>query len=138
MEDQFETLESAHDFVALLAETVAEAKRELERDVQREAAPSRRLDALRIAAYYVDKLELHLKRSRRILNDLRAVRRLLFEERDNRSKRYPVEAADQLPSAPLRSKTLADESHPSGASNGRLPPNLAISCWQPVKESRPL
>jgi hypothetical protein len=51
MEDQFETLESAHDFVALLAETVAEAKRELERDVQREAAPSRRLDALRIAAY---------------------------------------------------------------------------------------
>jgi hypothetical protein len=31
MEDQFETLESAHDFVALLAETVAEAKRELER-----------------------------------------------------------------------------------------------------------
>jgi len=43
MEDQFETLESAYDFVALLAETVAEAKRELESDVQRESAsnPSR-------------------------------------------------------------------------------------------------
>jgi len=111
MEGQFETLESAHNFVALLAETVAEAKRELERDLQREAAPSRRLDALRIAAYNIDKLELHLKRSRRILNDLRAVRRLLFEERDNRSKRHPVEAADLLPSAPLRSKSLADGSH---------------------------
>jgi hypothetical protein len=111
MEDQFETLESAHDFVALLAETVAEAKRELERDVQREAAPSRRLDALRIAAYNVDKLELHLKRSRRILNDLRAVRRLLFEERDSRSKRHPVEAPDLLPSAPLRPKSFADEGH---------------------------
>ena len=35
MEDQFETLESAHDFMALLAETVAEAKQELESDVQR-------------------------------------------------------------------------------------------------------
>jgi hypothetical protein len=34
LEDQFETLESAHDFTALLAETVAEAKRELESDVQ--------------------------------------------------------------------------------------------------------
>jgi hypothetical protein len=110
MEDQFETLESAHDFVALLAETVAEAKRELARDVQREAAPSRRLDALRIAAYNVDKLELHLNRSRRILNDLRTVRRLLFEERDSRSKRHPVEAPD-LPSSLLRSKSFADEGH---------------------------
>ena len=96
MEDQFETLESAHDFMALLAETVAEAKRELERDVQREAAPSRRLDVLRIAAYNVDKLELHLKQSRRILNDLRTVRRLLFEERDSRNKRHPVDAPDLL------------------------------------------
>ena len=109
MEDQFETLESAHDFVALLAETVAEAKRELERDVQREAVPSRRLDALRIAAYNVDKLELHLKQSRRILNDLRTVRRLLFEERDSRNKRHPVEAPDLPPSSPLPSKSFADE-----------------------------
>ena len=81
MEEQFETLESARDFVALLAETVEEAKRELEHDVQRESSPSRRLDALRIAAYNVDKLELHLNQSRRILNDLRTLRRLLFEER---------------------------------------------------------
>jgi hypothetical protein len=111
MEYQFETLESAHDFVALLAEAVAESKRELERDVQREVAPSRRLDALRIAAYNVDKLELHLNRSRRILNDLRTVRRLLFEERASRSKRNPVEAADPLPSSRLGSKSFADEGH---------------------------
>jgi len=112
MEDQFETLESAHDFVELLAETVAEAKRELERDVQREAAPSRRLDALRIAAYNVDKLELHLNRSRRILNDLRTLRRLLFEERDSRSKRHPVGAPDLPPSSPLRPKSFADAGRP--------------------------
>jgi len=85
MEDQFENLESAHEFVALLAETVAEAKRELESDVQRESASnvSRRLDALRVALYSLGKLELHVNRTSRILNDLRTLRRLLFEERES-------------------------------------------------------
>ena len=92
-EGQFETLESAQDFVTLLCETAAEAKRELERDVQRESVPSRRLDALRLAAYNVDKLQLHLNRSRRILNDLRTLRRLLFEERKI-DKANPVKGAD--------------------------------------------
>lgn len=81
-EVQFETLESAHSFVALLAETVAEAKHELEGDVDRESAASRRRDALRIALYNLDKLKLHVNRSKRILNDLRTLRRLLFEERE--------------------------------------------------------
>ncbi|MFZ0732731.1 MAG: hypothetical protein WAM79_10450 [Candidatus Sulfotelmatobacter sp.] len=87
MADQFETLESAHDFVALLGETVAEAKRELEGDVQRESASdhSRRLEALRVALYSLDKLELHVNRSQRILNDLRTLRRLLFGERGRTS-----------------------------------------------------
>jgi len=87
IEDQFESLESAHEFVALLAETVADAKRELESDVQRESASnvSRRLDALRIALYSLDKLELHVGRTKRILNDLRTLRRLLFEERGRTS-----------------------------------------------------
>ena len=69
MADQFETLESAYDFVALLGETVAEAKRELEGDVQRESASdqSRRLDALRVALYSVDKLEFHVNRTRGFL-----------------------------------------------------------------------
>jgi len=78
---EFESLESAHDFVALLAETVAGAKRELEADIQRESLPSRRLDALRIALYNVSRLENHVTRTSRILNDLRSLRRLLFEER---------------------------------------------------------
>ena len=81
IEDQFENLESAHDFVTLLAETVAEAKHEIEADVERESVESRRRDALRIALYNLAKLELHVNRSSRILNDLRTLRRLLFEER---------------------------------------------------------
>src|SRR5690242_12828067 len=79
---QFESLESAHDFVTLLSQTINEAKRELEIDVRRESSSSRRLDALRIALYNLDKLELHVNRSSRILNDLRSVRRMLFAERD--------------------------------------------------------
>ena len=81
MERQFETLESAQDFVMLLAETVAEAKRELESGVQRESMASRRVDALRIAVYNLSRLEIHVSRTSRILNDLRTLRRLLFDER---------------------------------------------------------
>lgn len=91
-EHQFETLESARDFVALLAESIAEARQELEGDVQREPASSRRLDALRIALYSVAKLEVHVKRTSRILNDLRSLRRLLFEERGGLSTRQTAAA----------------------------------------------
>lgn len=83
VEDAFDTIESAHDFVSLLAETVREAKLTLEIDVQRESTSGipRRLDTLRLAQYSVAKLETHLHQSSRILNDLRTLRRLLFDER---------------------------------------------------------
>jgi hypothetical protein len=79
----FDSIESAHDFVSLFVASVADAKREIESDIQREvnAPASRRLDALRLAAYNLEKLEQHVKKSRVILNDLRSLRRLLFEER---------------------------------------------------------
>ena len=79
----FESIESAHNFVALLCETVADAHRDLAADIRRESRgkPSRRLEALRIACYNVEKLEAHLNASRRLLNDLRSLRRLLFDER---------------------------------------------------------
>ncbi|MGA6982858.1 MAG: hypothetical protein WBZ11_14990 [Candidatus Sulfotelmatobacter sp.] len=79
----FESIESAHEFVALLSETVGEAKKDVAADVQRESGSEfpRRLDALRTALYSMEKLELHMNQSRRILNDLRSLRRLLFDER---------------------------------------------------------
>ena len=79
----FDSIESAHEFVALLAETVRQAKQDVEADVQREssAGSPRHLDALRTALYSMEKLEQHMNKSRRILNDLRSLRRLLFEER---------------------------------------------------------
>ena len=79
----FETIESAHHFLTLLSEAVTDARREVESDLQRESEPdvARRVDALRLAVYNLEKLETHVNRSSRILNDLRTLRRLLFEER---------------------------------------------------------
>jgi hypothetical protein len=79
----FYSIESAHEFVALLAETVVEAKRDIESDIQSEMDSEfpRRLEALRIALLNLEKLEFHMNKSRRILNDLRSLRRLLLKER---------------------------------------------------------
>jgi hypothetical protein len=41
------------------------------------------LEAVRLALYKLEKLEQHIKASRRLLNDLRTLRRLLFEERSD-------------------------------------------------------
>jgi hypothetical protein len=83
IETTFDSIESAHEFVGLLTEAIVEAKRDIEADVQRESGSKfpRRLEALRLALYNVEKLEFHMNKSRRILNDLRSLRRLLLEER---------------------------------------------------------
>ena len=86
-ERPFESIESAYDFFRVLSDAVADAKRDIEvliqTQAQREssAKSSRNLDALRVVHYSVEKLEFHTNCNRRILNDLRSLRRLLFEER---------------------------------------------------------
>ena len=79
----FDTIESAQDFIRVLGETITEARQEIEVDLARElqSPPSRRTRALQIAAYNLEKLEKQMTRSRRVLNDLRSLRRLLFAER---------------------------------------------------------
>jgi hypothetical protein len=79
----FDTIENAHEFMTLLAQTVFETKLEIEADVARESSSNypRRTEALKLALYTLTRLEFHMDRSRRILNDLRTLRRLLFEER---------------------------------------------------------
>lgn len=77
----FDTIESAQEFLALLREAVEEAKLTAESDIGQTVG--RNLDALRIVLYKLEKLEKHLKVSGRLLNDLRTLRRLLLEERDN-------------------------------------------------------
>lgn len=103
-DDPFGTIESAHDFVTLLAAAISQAKEELQVDVDRESASpdlSRRIDALRVALYNVEKLEFHLNRSTRILNDLRTLRRLLFAERavTRRAETRPAANAEKQTAA---------------------------------------
>ncbi len=91
----FDTIESAQDFVRVLGETITEARQEIDADLERElqSPTSRRTRALQIAAYNLDRLEKQMLRSRRILNDLRSLRRLLFEERQFRHLRSVSENA---------------------------------------------
>ena len=88
-ETPFDNIEGSHEYVALLAEAIDEARREVEAEIslaeQEEA--ERRKEALLLVAYNLGKLDLHIRTSRRILNDLRTLRRLLLDERTARPAR---------------------------------------------------
>lgn len=83
-EKPFESIESALEFVALLCEAIEEARREVEAEIAlaQQAGEQRRVQALQVVAYNLTKLAAHMRTSRRILNDLRTLRRLLFGERE--------------------------------------------------------
>ena len=79
----FDTVEGAHEYVRLLAEAIAEAETSVQDDIAAACAQdaSRRVDALRLVAYKLEKLRAHVTSSGRLLNDLRTLRRLLLSER---------------------------------------------------------
>jgi hypothetical protein len=82
LQTPFDTVENAHQYVRLLVEAIAEAKSEIAADLAAaKAQPERRVEALRLVQFKLDKLEQHLQSSSRLLNDLRTLRRLLFDER---------------------------------------------------------
>jgi hypothetical protein len=89
-ETPFESIESAQQFVELLCDAIGEARREVEAEVAR-PQPERSLQALQLVSYNLAKLSLHMGTSRRILNDLRTLRRLLYQERDLHEE--PAESA---------------------------------------------
>ena len=80
----FESIESAHEFVALLEESIREAADDV-RGHLREAEAARderQVRALNLALYKLTQLAANMHKSRRALNDLRSIRRLLFTERE--------------------------------------------------------
>lgn len=85
MSDQspFESIEGSHEYVSLLADEIGEARREIEDELSLAETESaeRRKQALLLVSYNLAKLESHITTSRRILNDLRSLRRLLLDER---------------------------------------------------------
>ena len=83
MNNPFESIESAQEYIQYLTEAILEAKDSVITDIAANSTPElrRRQEALKLALYKLERLEQHTKSSRRLLNDLRTLRRLLLEER---------------------------------------------------------
>ena len=82
----FGSIESAQEFLRLLAEAVQEAQVTFPEDVADsepidEQSRARRLQAMQLVSYKLNKLADHVNGSRSVLNDLRTLRRLLLRER---------------------------------------------------------
>ena len=82
-ETPFDSIESAHEYLTLLSEVIAETRLEVAADsaLLADPAATRRRDAMLIVGYKLERLESHVAISRRLLNDLRLLRRLLLSER---------------------------------------------------------
>ena len=82
-ETPFDNIESALEYVNHLLEATREAQEQVGVEILRAVNPqlARRKQALELVNYKLDKLSSHIAASRRILNDLRTLRRLLLEER---------------------------------------------------------
>jgi len=92
-ETPFDSIEGSHEYVALLAEAINEARSDVEAEIaaaERDGA-GRRKEALLLVAHNLAKLNLHITTSRRILNDLRTLRRLLLAERGLAGGGYPAD-----------------------------------------------
>jgi len=93
-ETPFDSIEDSREYVALLAQALDEARRDVESEIaaaERDGA-ERRKQALLLVSFNLAKLHLHITTSRRILNDLRTLRRLLLAERGLTAEREEVPA----------------------------------------------
>jgi hypothetical protein len=82
----FGSIESAQEYLRLLAEALQEAQLTFPEDVVDsepidEQSRARRLQAMQLVSYKLNKLAEHVNGSRCVLNDLRTLRRLLLRER---------------------------------------------------------
>lgn len=83
-ESPFDSIESAQEYLRLLASEVETVRNDIRRDVEEAAREqaARRLDALHVVDYKLKQLAQQLGASRQILSDLRKLRRLLVSDRD--------------------------------------------------------
>ena len=82
-ETPFDNIESAQQFVGLLIEAIGESRADVDADIARAESnlSERQKQALRLVSNTLAKLSHHMTTSRRMLNDLRTLRRILLEER---------------------------------------------------------
>ncbi len=77
----FDSIEGSHRYVALLVEAIEEAQSDIDAEIATAISEraARRVEALQLVAFNLNKLNTHITASRRILNDLRTLHRLLLE-----------------------------------------------------------
>ena len=82
-ETPFDNIESAQQFVELLIEAIDESRRDVDADIALSESnrSERSKQALQLVSANLAKLSQYMTTSRRILNHLRTLRRLLLEER---------------------------------------------------------
>lgn len=78
----FHSIESAHEFLALLGETIDDALVEVQQELTActMRRQTRQVDAWRLVLYTTTKLGTQVAASRRLLNDLRTLRNLLHRQ----------------------------------------------------------
>ena len=81
-ETPFDSIESAQQFVELLIETIEESRRDVDADIARAdgTRSGRSKKALRLVSAKLAELNQYMTASRRILNHLRTLRRLLLQQ----------------------------------------------------------
>lgn len=91
----FDSIEGAYEYLDLLVKVISEVRSEVDSELVRTTTMghTRRKQAFDLVAYNLSKLDLHVTRSRRILNDLRTLRRLLLGERSSSTIQRPNAAA---------------------------------------------
>jgi hypothetical protein len=79
----FDSIESAYDFMTVLASTALEVMGELHRERERalREGEHRRAQAIELAIFKLKHLNCYVFKSRRALNDLHILRRLILNER---------------------------------------------------------
>jgi hypothetical protein len=79
----FDSIADAHQYIGILRDVVRKSQSEVDEEIGRAVAAGaeRRIQALYIVSHKLTQLHLHLDAARRTLNDLRTLRRLLFDER---------------------------------------------------------
>lgn len=83
IEQPFDSIESAQDFMSVLAATLLDEMKDLKRDyeVAVRDGQERRGQAIELAMFKLKTLCCYVHKSRRALNDLRMLRRLILNER---------------------------------------------------------
>lgn len=83
----FDSIEGSLEYLHLLSEVIEKTRKDVEVDVAAAEAEgaARRLEALRLVIYKLDRLAFHMDAGHRTLNDLRTLKRLLLGGRQRES-----------------------------------------------------